>query len=317
MSAGGDAPTRPRGAPDSPRRRAFRRFSRHALALASLAFLIALAGLALAAAWIEAGLGVDARAADLFNRTQPPSPAHWLGTDEAGRDLLARLLYGGRVTLTVALAAALASAAIGTAVGLAAGFAGGRLDAALMRVTDAVIALPILPLLFVLAAIDLTKIGLPEAIAEAEAMGVWRIVAIIALFGWPTVARLVRAQTLSLKRRDFVRAAEAMGAGRLAIAARHLLPNVASPIIVATTLSIGNIILFESVLSFLGLGIQPPTPSWGNMLSNAEETIWSAPRLAIWPGVMIFLTVMAFNFLGDGLQEALDPRSESDRSNQK
>lgn len=300
-------------APDSPGRRAVARFSRHALALASLVFLVALAALALAAPWIEAALGVDARAADLFNRTQPPSPAHWLGTDEAGRDLFARLLYGGRVTLMVALAAALASAAIGTAVGLAAGFVGGRLDAFLMRLTDAVIALPVLPLLFVLAAVDLAKIGLPPALAEAEAMGTWRIVAIIALFGWPTVARLVRAQTLSLKRQDFVRAAEALGAGRLAIAARHLLPNVASPIIVATTLSIGNIILFESVLSFLGLGIQPPTPSWGNMLSNAEETIWSAPRLAIWPGAMIFLTVMAFNFLGDGLQEALDPRSDSDR----
>lgn len=301
------------GTPHAPLARAAQRFRSHLLARASLLFLILLTIAAIAAPWIETWLGVNAMTADLFNARMAPSAANWLGTDEAGRDLLTRLLHGGRVTLLVALASALASAVIGTAVGLLAGLGGGRLDAFLMRLTDAVIALPVLPLLFILAALDLAKIGVPQALAESEAVGLWRIVIIIALFGWPTVARLVRAEALSLIRRDFVRAAIAMGAGKATIARRHLLPNLASPVIVATTLSVGNIILFESVLSFLGLGISPPTPSWGNMLSNAEETIWSAPRLAIWPGVMIFLTVIAFNFLGDGLQDALDPKSDGDR----
>lgn len=299
--------------PNAPLARAARRFRKHLLAQASLSFLLLLALAALAAPWIEQMLGVDALRADLFNAKLAPSALHWLGTDEAGRDLLTRLLHGGRVTLTVALFAALASAAIGTAIGLIAGLGGGRIDSALMRLTDAVIALPVLPLLFILAALDLTKLGLPRDLAESEAAGLWRIIIIIALFGWPTVARLVRAETLSLIRRDFVRATFAMGAGPRSIALRHLLPNLASPIIVATSLSVGNIILFESVLSFLGLGVAASTPTWGNMLSNAEETIWSTPRLAIWPGVMIFLTVIAFNFLGDGLQDALDPKSEADR----
>jgi peptide/nickel transport system permease protein len=142
-----------------------------------------------------------------------------------------------------------------------------------------------------------------------EAASLWRIAAIVALFGWPAVARLVRGTTLSVRRRDWVLAARAMGAGPLRIALTHILPNAVSPILVATTLSIGNIILLESVLSFLGLGIQPPMPSWGNMLSGAQDTIWSAPHLALFPGLLIFVTVIAFNFLGDGLQDALDPRA--------
>jgi peptide/nickel transport system permease protein len=178
-----------------------------------------------------------------------------------------------------------------------------------MRINDAVIALPLLPLLIVLAAIDLEKLGLPPAITQSEHVSLYRIVVIITLFGWNTVARLVRAETLALRQREFVRAAVALGTTPRGIMWRHILPNAVSPIIVATTLSIGHIILFESTLSFLGLGIQPPTASWGNMLTNAQEVIWSAPELAVWPGLLIFLTVMAFNFLGDGLQDALDPRS--------
>jgi peptide/nickel transport system permease protein len=178
-----------------------------------------------------------------------------------------------------------------------------------MRVTDGVIALPLLPLLIVLAAVDLNKLGLPPAITESENVSLYRIVLIISLVGWTTVARLVRAETLTLKRREFIRAAVAQGAGAGRIMRVHILPNAMSPIIVATTLSIGNIILFESVLSFLGLGVQPPVASWGNMLTNAQELIWSDPALAIWPGLLIFATVIAFNFLGDGLQDALDPRA--------
>jgi peptide/nickel transport system permease protein len=293
----------------SPWRRMGRRFLRHHLAVASVVVLILLALASLAAPLVERALGINANAADLLLRLEPPSAAHPLGTDELGRDLLCRLLYGGRISLAVGLVAAVFSAIIGTAVGLVAGYAGGAVDRVLMRINDAVIALPLLPLLIVLAAIDLEKLGLPPAITQSEHVSLYRIVVIITLFGWNTVARLVRAETLALRQREFVRAAVALGTTPRGIMWRHILPNAVSPIIVATTLSIGHIILFESTLSFLGLGIQPPTASWGNMLTNAQEVIWSAPELAVWPGLLIFLTVMAFNFLGDGLQDALDPRS--------
>ena len=287
----------------------WRRFLRHHLAVASALVLIVLAVAALAAPLVESALGLDANQVNLLGRFQAPSAEHPLGTDDLGRDLLLRLLYGGRVSLMVGLLAALFTAVIGTIIGLIAGYYGGTLDALLMRLTDGVIALPLLPLLIVLAAIDLTKLGLPEALANSEQASLYRIVFLIALVGWTTVARLVRGATLSLKAREFVRAAEALGAGAGRIMFLHILPNAISPIVVATTLSVGNVILFESVLSFLGLGIQPPIPSWGNMLTNAQELIWSAPALAVWPGLLIFVTVIAFNFLGDGLQDALDPRA--------
>jgi peptide/nickel transport system permease protein len=299
----------PRGAPRGMAARMARRFMQPRLALASLILLILLALLALAAPLVEYALGVDANEANLFTRFAPPSAEHPLGTDELGRDLLVRLLYGGRVSLAVGLSAAAFAAVIGTSLGLLAGYFGGRLDAFVMRFTDGVIALPLLPLLIVLAAIDLAKIGIPAELAQSEDVSLYRIVVIVALFGWTTVARLVRAEALRIRSREFVTAARSMGAGHWRIMAVHILPNAVSPIIVATTLSMGNIILFESVLSFLGLGIQPPVASWGNMLTNAQELIWNAPALAVWPGLAIFVTVIAFNFLGDGLQDALDPRA--------
>ncbi len=290
-----------------------RRFLKHRLAMLSAGVLAGLALAALAAPLAEMILGAEAGTVDLFNRFQPPSWAHPLGTDELGRDTLVRLLYGGRISLLVGLTAAVVAAVIGTAIGLLAGYYGGRLDAFLMRFTDGVIALPLLPLLIVLAALDLGKIGLPEALVASENISLYRIIAIVALVGWTTVARLVRGTALSLRERAFVRAAEAQGASAFRIMTVHILPNLASPIIVATTLSAGNVILLESVLSFLGLGIQPPIPSWGNLLTNAQELIFEAPALAFYPGVMIFVTVIAFNFLGDGLQDALDPRATERR----
>ncbi len=281
----------------------------HLLAVTSAAILLVLALLVLAKPLIEVSLGIDSEAQDLFARMLPPSAGHWLGTDELGRDLLLRLLEGGRVSLGIGLVIAVAAAVIGTLVGLTAGYLGGRTDALLMRLTDGIIALPRLPLLIVLAAVDITKLGLPEHWAHSPMLGFWRIAVIIALVGWTTVARLVRGATLSLREREFVRAAHALGAGPARVMFVHILPNVAGPIVVATTLSVGGIILTESVLSFLGLGIQPPMASWGNMLTNAQELIWSAPMLAVWPGLMIFVTVICCNFLGDGLQDALDPRA--------
>ena len=296
-------------APQTPSRRMWRRFLQHRLAVASLVVLFVLALLSAAAPLAERLVGANADLANLFNRFAPPSAQHPLGTDELGRDLLSRLLYGGQVSLMVGIAAALFSAVIGTAIGLVAGYYGGLADRILMRFNDAVIALPLLPLLIVLAALDLQKLGLPPELVQSENVSLYRIVVIISLVGWNTVARLVRAETLALRQREFVRAAVALGARPRTIMWRHILPNAVSPIIVATTLSVGHVILFESVLSFLGLGIQPPVASWGNMLTNAQELIWSAPQLAVWPGLMIFVTVIAFNFLGDGLQDALDPRA--------
>jgi peptide/nickel transport system permease protein len=255
-------------------------------------------------------LGIDPAAMDLLSRFQLPSAGHPLGTDELGRDLMLRLLEGGRVSLAIGVTIALAAAVIGTVIGLIAGYFGGRFDALLMRFTDGVIALPLLPLLIVLAAVDLRKLGFAPGFVESASADFWRIAAIISLIGWTTVARLVRGSTLSLREREFVRAAQALGARPLRIILVHILPNATGPLVVATTLSVGNAILLESVLSFLSLGIQPPLASWGSMLTNAQELIWSSPALAVWPGTCIFITVICCNLLGDGLRDALDPRGD-------
>jgi len=297
---------------DSPRRRMLRRFLGHKPAVVSMLVLAAFAAACFSAPLVSVALGVDGETVDLFSRYLPPDAVHPLGTDEIGRDVLIRLLEGGRVSLIAGLVAAVFAAFIGTVVGVTAGYFGGATDAFLMRFTDGVISLPLLPLLIVLAALDLEKLGISGDIASGEHMSLYRIVAIIALAGWTTVARLVRGSVLAIKARPYVLAARAQGAGAWHIIRLHLLPNLTSPIIVATTLSVGNIILLESVLSFLGLGIQPPLPSWGNMLTNAQELIWQAPMLAVYPGLAIFLTVVCFNMLGDGLQDALDPRALED-----
>jgi peptide/nickel transport system permease protein len=295
----------------SARGQAWRRFRGHPLAVASLAVLIVLAVAAIGAPLIEAAMGLDATRVDLMARLEDPSLRHPLGTDELGRDMLLRLLYGGQVSLLVGLVTALVAAVIGTVVGLLAGYRGGWIDALLMRLTDSIIALPLLPLLIVLAALDLGKLGLPEWVTQSQHVSLYRIIAIVALAGWTTSARLVRGAALSLRERDFVLAARAQGAKASRLMFVHILPNLMSPMIVATTLSAGKIILLESVLSFLGLGIQPPVSSWGNLLTNAQQMIQSSPQLALYPGLAIFLTVIAFNFLGDGLQDALDPRARS------
>ena len=297
----------------TPRRLFLARFAGHRAAVAAALLLASLFIACFSAPLLEAWLGVDPTAVDLMGRFAPPDAAHWLGTDELGRDVLARLLRGGQVSLTVGMLTALLAGLIGAAIGLVAGYRGGRLDQALMRVTDLVVAIPVLPLLIILAALDPAKLPLPAWLTQDGSFSLWRMVLIIALFGWTTVARLVRAATLSVRRRDHVRAAVALGASPLRVVLVHVLPNVVSPLAVATTLSVGNVILAESVLSFLGLGIQPPLPSWGNMLTGAQDLIWSAPMLAVYPGLLIFVTVICFNFLGDGLQEALDPRARGER----
>jgi peptide/nickel transport system permease protein len=297
--------------PVGPWRLRWRRLRGHRAAMGSLIVLVLLVGFVSMAWPVERLLHIDPDATDLLSRFDPPSAAHWLGTDDAGRDELVRLMTGGQISLLVGVLATAAGTVIGLLIGVPSGYFGGRLDSFLMRFTDGMIALPLLPLLIVLGALDLTKLGFSSEFAHSPAAGFWRIIIVISIVDWTATARIVRAATLSIKERDFVRAARASGGGPFYVMATHVLPNVATPLIVAVTLTVGRVILFESVLSFLGFGVVPPMPSWGNMLNNAQELITEAPALAIYPGLLIFVTVIAVNFLGDGLQHAFDPRSEA------
>jgi peptide/nickel transport system permease protein len=262
--------------------------------------LLALLALgALCAPLVQQALGHDPFAPDLFSRHVPASAGHPLGTDELGRDLLLRLLYGARVSLAVGLATALAAALLGTAIGLLAAWRGGALDAVLMRLADSMLALPALPVLVVLAAADTGRIGLPRGEPLSDIL---RIVAILTIFGWVGVARLARAAALSVLARDYVRAARALGAREGRILLRHVVPNIAGPVAVATALAVAGAILAESTLSFLGLGIAPPAASWGNMLSNAQDLVFSAPWAAVWPGLAILIAVASCTLVADGLR---------------
>ena len=234
---------------------------------------------------------------------------HILGTDELGRDVLMRLIYGTRVSMGVGILVALVSALLGLIIGSVAGFYGGVVDTILMRVTDALLSLPLMPVLIVVAAIDLQKIPFMQALISTGNESILKLVFIFCLFSWMTVARLVRGSILSLREREFVLAARTLGARDRTIIFRHMFPNVIAPLLVSVTLGVGESILFEAALSFLGLGIQPPTPSWGNMLFNAQELIYQAPYLAILPGLLIFFVTISFNYLGDGLQDAIDPKA--------
>lgn len=237
------------------------------------------------------------------------STFHVFGTDEIGRDVFIRLIYGTRVSLGVGVLVATAAALIGLLIGSLAGFYGGLLDQILMRITDAFLSLPLIPVLIVLAAIDLQKVPGLKEIIPSQSESIFKLFIVFCLFSWMTVARLVRGSILSLREREFVLAAQTLGAKDRTIIFRHMFPNVIAPMVVSITLGVGSSILFESALSFLGLGIMPPTPSWGNMLTNAQEMIYENVWLAILPGLMIFITVISFNFVGDGLQDAVDPKA--------
>jgi peptide/nickel transport system permease protein len=279
--------------------------------MASALGLLALVLFALAAWPLAQAQGIDPDATDLLSRYDPPSARHWLGTDDAGRDELIRLMLGGQMSLFIGLTVTFLSGLIGLSIGLLAGYCGGALDTLLMRLTDGVISLPLLPLLIVLSALDLAKLGFSAEFAHSAAAGVWRLVIVMSLVEWTSLARVSRASTLAVKERDFVRAAWATGGGPLHVLTVHILPNIAGPVIVTIALTVGRVILFESVLSFLGFGIPLSTPSWGNMLTNAQELVTVAPGLAIYPGVLIFLTVVAVNMLGEGVQHALDPKADA------
>lgn len=224
----------------------------------------------------------------------PPSPAHWLGTDRFGRDVLSRILYGARISLSIGFIAVAIAVVLGSGLGAVAGYLGGWLDAVIMRFTDMVLAFPRLVLLIMIVALFNQSITL--------------IIVVLGLTQWPGVARLVRGEVLSLREREFIQAAYALGFRRARIILRHLLPNVLAPVIVAATLGIGNTIVLEAGLSFLGLGVRSPTPSWGNMVADGRQNLLGAWWVATFPGLVIVLTVLAFNLVGDGLRDAMDPR---------
>jgi peptide/nickel transport system permease protein len=284
---------------ESMRALVWRRFRKHKPAMFSAAVL---AVIVLGCVFVPLILGYDAYNAPVELRRQPPTLPHPFGTDELGRDLMMRIWVGGRVSLVIGVAAVFIAITIGTFVGAVAGFYGGKIDNVLMRFNDFMLAIPNLFVLLIVAQL-LRSLNLPELSG-----GPLLIIVIIGALSWMGAARLVRGQFLSLKAKEFVDAARISGAKNNRIMWRHILPNAASPIIVSATLRVGNAILTESTLSFLGFGIQPPMPTWGNMLKNAQSQMVIAPWIAIFPGLFIFLTVVAINYLGDGLRDALDPR---------
>jgi peptide/nickel transport system permease protein len=279
----------------------WKRFRKHKLALAGAVVLLLVTFVAVFAKFLAPA---DPNFIDQAHWSgyplAPGVAGHILGTDENGRDLLSRLMFGGQISLTVAFFAVAMELIIGATVGALAGYYGGWVDYVLMRLTDVFLAIPLLPLLLVLTAIV-------AASSNKAALGFSVIVVIIGGLSWPAVARLVRASFLSLREKEFCEAARALGNRDGRIIFRHLLPNAVAPIIVQGTLEVANVIILESTLSFLGFGIQPPTASWGNMLANAESNMAIAPWVAIFPGLCILITVLAINYLGDGLRDALDP----------
>ncbi|MGQ9925273.1 MAG: ABC transporter permease [Chloroflexaceae bacterium] len=282
---------------------AWQRFRRHRMAVAGA---VVFASLVLGVTVGPVVWRGDPRQIDFSRSLLPPSRLHPMGTDDLGRDVLARVMLGGRVSLSVGVAAMLIAITLGTLIGAVAGFVGGRVDSLLMRLTDLFLALPVVPLLLLL--IFLFRDSLRSAFGPERGVFIL-IVTVIGTLNWMTVARLVRSSFLSLKQKEFVEAAHALGVGEITIMFRHMLPNALGPIIVAATLGVGAAIITESVLSFLGLGFPPDTPTWGRLLYDGQNFLDFAPWVVLWPGLLIFLSVLSINYIGDGLRDALDPRS--------
>ena len=267
------------------------RLRRNRMAMTGLALVLGLFVVALLASWLAP---YDPNLIDLKQVLMPPSPAHLLGTDTLGRDVLSRIIFGSRVSLLVGFVAVGIATLIGVLVGALAGYYGGLVDQLLMRLVDLMLCFPTLFLIL--------------AVIAVLGPSIWNIMVVIGLTCWMGVARLVRAEFLSLREREFVVAARALGASDARLILRHLLPNALAPVMVSATLGVAGAILTESALSFLGLGVQPPTPSWGNILTVGQDNIEIAWWLSVFPGLAILVTVMSYNLLGEGIREAIDPR---------
>ncbi|MGH2424770.1 MAG: oligopeptide ABC transporter permease [bacterium] len=272
---------------------ATQRFLRHRLAVSGLLVMLVIAGIAAAAIWLAPH---SPTAIDPVAFQAAPSATHPLGTDSVGRDVLSRLIFAARVSITVGVLAVAMYVVIGTAVGATAGYYGGKMDLVLSRIMDVMLSFP--PLIIILFAVSV--FGRPS---------IWNVIFVLGLLGWPALARLVRGQFLALRDLEYVLAARANGSSDARIVLRHMLPNALAPVLVAATFGMANAILVEAALSFLGLGVQPPTPSWGNMLTDAQSltVLERMPWLWVPPGFMILISVLSINFLGDGLRDALDP----------
>ncbi|TAJ37093.1 MAG: ABC transporter permease [Reyranella sp.] len=295
------APARKRQ-PFSPWQEAWRRFRRHKMALFSGIALALIVGAVLLGPLLWP---VPINEIDFTAKLQGPSWKHPLGTDDLGQDLLARLIYGGRISIAVGVAAMIVAIVVGVLVGAIAGMASGRVDAALMWVTDLFLSLPQLPLLLLVIYLFRDSV---KGVLGVEGGAFVLIVAVIGGTRWMSAARLVRAQFLSLREKEFVEAARALGASRVRQVVQHILPNALGPVIVVATIDIAAAIIAESTLSFLGLGFPSDVPTWGSVLRDAKDYLDIAPHWALFPGALIFITVLAINFIGDGLRDALDPR---------
>jgi peptide/nickel transport system permease protein len=287
-----------------------RQFLRHKMAVVGM---IIMTIIVLSTVFVDKLSPYNPETPDLSNMLAPPSLHHPLGTDELGRDLLTRTLYGGQVSLVVGVFAMLVAVTLGTLVGAVAGYYGNIIDNILMRLTDFALAFPRIFILILFAIIFMRPPFSDNPLVVLlfgmlYKMPVARVVFVIGILAWMDVARLVRGSFLEIKNLEYVESARVLGAGTIRIMVRHILPNALGPIIVAASLGVADAIISESGLSFLGLGIQPPTASWGNMLQNAMDQIFAAPWTAIVPGFMIFLTVLSINYIGDGLRDAFDPR---------
>lgn len=293
--------------PESPIRMAWRRLRRHRMAMFGLVLLL---GLLL---YVTAGTFIfseeDANFNNVSIKLQGPSAAHPFGTDAIGRDILARTIYGGQISILVALLAVIISLVVGVLVGAFAGYYGGIVDSSLMRFTEAMLNIPQLLLLIFCAKFLSDRIDNFEFAGREFSGSLVVIIVIIGLTSWMYLARIVRSSFLSLKNNEYVAAARSLGVKNGRIIFRHILPNAIAPIIVAATLGIANAILLEAYVSFLGLGVRQPTATWGNMLEDANRYLATAPQIWIFPGLLILVTVLSINFIGDGLRDALDPRS--------
>lgn len=285
----------------------WRRFRRHSMAMAGVVILLLLILYS-----FGGGVVISEEVANFTetgSRLEGPSREHLFGTDTIGRDIFARTIYGGQISLLIGLSAMLVELLIGITVGALAGYYGKWIDSLLMRFTEAWLNIPALFLLLIMAKAFGGRIPAITFMGRTFSGSVIVIILIIGITSWMYLARIVRAEFLSLKEEDFILAARETGTSNLRIMVQHILPNTVAPIVVAATLSVANAILLESYISYLGLGVQPPTATWGNMLEGAHGYIESAPWLWIFPGLFILLTVLSINFIGDGLRDALDPRS--------